>query len=319
MTKILVCDRYSQEALSYLQSQIECEMSRSVGRIPTEKEIHEAEVLLIRSRSVLEAPLLKSAKNLKLILSATSGFDHIDLKTCEEMGIKVMHTPQANVHSAAELTLTHMLVTSRKAIEAHEAVINYRWKDDLPRGVELSGKTVGIIGLGRVGTRVAQLAQVFGCEVVACDPYVEPEKMKQLGVEPMGMNELLRSVDILTLHTPLTDETRGMINRKTLELMPESAILINVSRGALVVEQDLVDALNAGRLAAAGLDVFAKEPPAKESPILKCKTAVLTPHVGAYTEESFKKAGMEAAEKVVAFIKENRLSDDLPPHVGWYR
>ena len=206
--KILVCDKYTQEAISHLTASMDCDVQRSLSRVPKQEELEGVHALLIRSRTVINEKLLSQAKDLELIISATSGFDHIDLEACRKHSIVVMHTPEANKEGAAQLTLMHMLNWCRHAFIAHKAVNNHMWKDELPIGIELSEKHVGILGLGRVGSRVAQLCQAFGAKVSAHDPYVPLDDFKRLNVNPLGFTELLRDADILTLHSPLTSKTQ---------------------------------------------------------------------------------------------------------------
>jgi D-3-phosphoglycerate dehydrogenase len=259
MKKILVCDQYTQESLGMLKSEGIFEITKSQNQQPTVKEVSDIEALLIRSRTIINESFLERASKLELIVTATSGFDHIDLKACQRKKITVMHTPDANKEATAQLTLLHILNWLRRGTQSHLAVLDKKWKDELPMGSEISQKTVGIIGLGRVGKRVAELCKAFQAKVIAFDPYIPENEFKELGVVSDGLIEVLRQSDVVTLHVPLTSKTKDLINRNTIECMSENTLLINVARGGLINENDLYEALQGKKLAAAALDVFKKD------------------------------------------------------------
>lgn len=315
--KILVCDIFTQEALSLLSSQLDCEIVRSLSRQPTVEEVSDCNAILSRSRTRINEKLLAKAPLLEVIISATSGFDHVNLDACKAKNVIVMHTPDANKEGAAQLTLMHMLNWHRNALAAHKAVVSHMWKEELPIGVELGEKHVGILGLGRVGRRVATLCKAFGATVSAHDPYIPIEEFKKLDVQPLGFTELLRDSDILTLHAPLTKKTKEIINKKTLEMMNENALLINTARGKMVNEQDLYEALENKVIAGAALDVFSKEPLPRDSNLRMLNNVMFTPHVGAYTRESFQKASLQAVHKTIQFFKHKEVIDQLPPNADW--
>lgn len=315
--KIVVCDKYTQEALTYLTTNLDCTVQRSLSRQPTVDEVKDCQALLIRSRTRVNERLIARAPHLEVIISATSGFDHIDLDACKANNIVVMHTPEANSDGAAQLTIMHILNWYRKAFLAHKAVVSHMWKEELPIGMEISGKNVGILGLGRVGRRVAALCKAFGAQVSAHDPYIPLEEFKKCDVQPLGFSELLRDSDIISLHTPLTSKTREVINKKTLELMNENTLLVNTARGKLINEQDLVEALENRVIAGAALDVFSKEPLPRDSELRMQENVICTPHIGAYTRESYQKASMQAVQKIINFFNNNEISDQLPPRADW--
>ncbi|MCB0392141.1 MAG: hydroxyacid dehydrogenase [Bdellovibrionales bacterium] len=315
--KILVCDNYTQESTSHIVASLDCEVNRSSSRIPMVAEVENCHALLIRSRTIINRSLLERAPQLELIITATSGFDHIDLKACTEKNITVMYTPEANKEAAAQMTIMHMLNWSRHAFMAHKAVVSHMWKEELPIGSEISEKHIGILGFGRVGKRVAELCKTFGATVSAHDPYVSIDEFKKYDVQPLGFSELLRDSDILTLHTPLTSKTKGIMNKKTFDIMNENALLINVARGQLIIEQDLFEALQSKKLAGAALDVFEKEPLPRDSQLRTLDNILLSPHIGAYTREAITKASMQAAQKTIAYFKYNEITDPLPPQADW--
>lgn len=322
--KILIADRISQEAVLLLQQHdfIEVKKAESIRHFePT--EIASANGLIIRSRTKIDEELLSKARNLQLIVSATSGFDHIDLEATTKWGITVMHTPSASTESSAQHTFALILACANKIIQSHKAVKAGEWqidqtvKDTLST-MELRGRTLGIVGLGRIGSRVAQIAQVFGMNVVAYDYYQDEQIFQVLNVPRVSFEELLKCSDVISFHVPKTLETDNMLNRSHFEYIHRGVIIINTSRGSVIHEQDLCDALNDGFVGAAGLDVFEKEPLARNARLLSFSNVVLTPHLGANSEDAFYKASSLAAQKVITFFLDGSTSDTLPPKAIWY-
>jgi D-3-phosphoglycerate dehydrogenase len=278
----------------------------------------EAEILLIRSRTVIDEDFLSRAPKLKLIVSATSGFDHIDWRLCKERGIVAAHTPSANAQSTAELTLGLMLAVERDIISAHKNVKSNHWREGLKRPHGLDGKTLGIIGLGRVGQKVARMAYTFGLRLQAHDPYVDEGLFAAFHCERMGLIEVLTTSDIVTLHVPLTKETRYLMNNPTLGEMQSESVLINTCRGAVVNQNDLIDALDSGTIAAAAMDVIEREPPPRGHRVLTHPKLLLTPHVGAYTESAWNRGCNEAVDKVLRFQAAQEVGDTLPLAAPWF-
>lgn len=317
--KILVTDRFAQDVYLYLQQQPQFEVVRSDSphHLPLEHIVN-AHALIIRSRTRIDEELLKKARNLQVIVTATSGFDHIDLEATQKWGVTVMHTPAANIESAAQLTFALLLACTNRLVQAHRMMKAGDWNRDQLVGLELSGRTYGLVGLGRIGTRVAQLAQAFGMTVVAFDPYQEDEHFEKHKVARLSYEEVLKTADILSFHVPKTLETDGMLNRSQFEYLHRGIILINTSRGSVIHELDLCEAIEQGWIRAVGLDVFEKEPLPRTSKLLTYQNLVLTPHIGATTEDAFYKASHLAAQKVVDFFLDGSTSDTLPPQVPWY-
>lgn len=317
---ILVTDRYTAESLSWLKQNLSANKTPfevvQTGLLPTKEQLASAVAVLIRSRTQIDKSLLDQAPQLRVIITATSGYDHIDFAETEKRQIAVMYTPEANAQSAAELTLTLMLGVLRRVNECSRALRDGRWRDDISTGRELKGKTVGLIGLGRVGSRVAQILQAFDCHVIAHDPYQADSVFEKLKIERMGMTEVFTQSEILSLHVPLTAETRRLIRSETLELTHEGLILINTSRGRVIDESALVAGLESKQIQGAGLDVFENEPLARESRLRKMPQVLLTPHVGAFTDEAFSRGSQLAAEKLVQFFKSGLITDSLPPQRG---
>lgn len=317
--KILITDRFAQDSFLYLQQDSHFEVVRSDHpyHLPLEHLVS-AHALLIRSRTPVNEELLKKARQLQLIITCTSGFDHIDLEATQKWGVTVMHTPTANVESAAQLTWGLVLNCVNNIQLAHKMVKSGEWKRDHITGIELSGRTYGIVGLGRIGTRVAKIAQAFGMNVVAFDPYQEDEVFEHLKIPRFSYEEVLKTADIVSFHVPKTLETDHMLNRSHFEYIHRGIILVNTSRGSVINENDLCEALDKGWLRSVGLDVFEKEPLSRNSNLLTYPNLILTPHIGANTEDAFFKASQIAANKLMAFFVDGSTSDTLPPRAPWY-
>lgn len=315
MKNILIADRFASAAAFKLKGQgYQVKQNTNPLEITTCPE--NIDGLIVRSRLKITDHFLKTAENLKVIVTATNGFNHIDLEATDKRNIKVMFSPEGNAQSAAEHAWALLLACQRKVPQAQKTLLSQNWQRENLVGHELAGKTLGIIGLGRVGSKVARFAQAFDMSVQAYDPYVSETNNS---VKLIGLTELLISSDVISLHVPLTPETRHLINYKTIEHILQAPILINTSRGPVVSEQDLARALIDGTISAAGLDVFEKEPLPNDSPLIGLKNVVLTPHIGANTEEAFSKVSMIAAEKIITFFEKGEVSDELPPQVNWYQ
>lgn len=317
--KVLITDRFAPDSLAWLQSQPNLEITRSAhhGKLEAH-EILGAHGWLIRSRTIIDEKLLSQARQLQVIVTATSGFDHIDLEAARRWGITVMHTPTANIESAAQLTWALVLACAQRLPEARELMARGDWNRDLLTGLELSGRTYGIVGLGRIGRRVARLAQAFGMNVIAHDPYQDEAVFEALNVTRTDFESLLRQADVASFHVPKTLETDLMLRPEHLAGLTRPLILVNSSRGSIVAAKTLLDGLSQGQLRAVGLDVFEEEPLPATSPLLAHPRAVLSPHIGANTEDAFYKASQIAAQKLVAFFLDGSTSDSLPPRVPWY-
>lgn len=317
--KILITDRFAQDSFLFLQqaSQFEVVRSDHPQHLPLEHLVS-AHALIIRSRTVIDEAFLQKARQLQLIITCTSGFDHIDLEATQKWGITVMHTPSANIESAAQLTWGLVLSCVNNLQQAHRMMKAGDWKRESLTGIELNGRTYGIIGLGRIGSRVAEMAQVFGMTVIAYDPYADDESFERLKIPRMSYEEVLKSSDVISFHVPKTLETEYMLNRSHFEYIHRGMILINTSRGSVIKENDLVEALENGWLKAVGLDVFEKEPLPRSSNLLNFPNVILTPHIGANTEDAFFKASQVAANKLMAFFTDGSTSDTLPPRAPWY-
>lgn len=284
---------------------------------PPEGQLKDVEVLVCRSDFKVIRNLLLSAPQLKLIVTVTSGFDHVDLKATHERGIEVRFTPEGNAISAAELTFGLILATVRKLPQAHRNVLERQWNREPLMGTELEGKTLGIVGFGRIGRRVSARAKAFGMRVVACDPYAADEDFINQKTERVSLTELVTQADIITFHVPLTQETLHMGNRALFDELRPGAIVINASRGQVLRERDLVEALQNGQVGACGLDVFENEP-LLDSPLLKAPNVVLSPHIGASTQEAFERGSGIAAERVLQYLRTGAAEGGDPRSEPWF-
>ncbi len=317
--KIVITDRFCIEARSFLQSQKRYEVVTSKTPYPTAEELKGCVGLIIRSRTSIDTKLLERASDLKVIVTATSGFDHIDLDLTQKHGVTTMYTPSGNATSAAELTLLLMLSACRKAPQAHQMVQQGSWERVPLIGNELKGKSLGLIGLGRVGSNVAQIAKGFGLVVSAFDPFAPPQRFEDLDVGCVGLMELLRSSDIISLHVPYTKQTHHLLNKSTLSEVSTNVLIVNTSRGSVVCEQDLIQCLTQHRSMKAALDVFEREPLDPSSPLLSLANVVLTPHIGATTEEAFQLVSWDASRQLVEFLENGKIENALPPLEPWYQ
>ncbi len=316
--RILVTDRFSQEAYVTLSHQPFLKVEKTETPNLNKVDLTGVHGLVIRSRTVIDDEILARAKQLQVIVTATSGFDHIDLDAANKWGVTVMFTPQANVQSAAQLTWALALACANKVPQAHRALKAGEWNRDAVIGTELHHKTYGIVGLGRIGTRVAEIAAAFDMNVIAYDPYADEANFREADAERVAYEEILKRADILSFHVPKTEETHHMLNRSHFEYIHRGMILLNTSRGSVIHEQDLCEALEQGWLGAVGLDVFEKEPLPRNSKLLQYNNVIVTPHCGANTTEAFAKASEQAALKVIRFFVDSSTSDTLPPKAAWY-
>lgn len=261
----------------------------------------EADAVLIRSATRIDAEALSHAPKLKVVARAGVGLDNVDIKAATAAGVMVVNAPTSNIVSAAELTVGHILSLARRIPAAHASLSAGEWKRSSFTGAELFEKTVGIVGLGRIGALVAARLAAFDMRVVAYDPYVTSARAQQLGVQLLTLDELVAESDFLTIHMPKTPETTGMIGVEQFAAMKPTAYVVNVARGGLIDEEALLVALQAGEIAGAGLDVFTSEPPAEGGSaraLLSLPNVVVTPHLGASTDEAQEKAGISVARSV---------------------
>lgn len=315
--KLLITDRFALEAEALLKTRFE--VVRSESHIPTAKELENVEALIIRSRTKITKEFLDQAPSLKLIVTSTSGYDHIDFDETLNRNIKVSYTPEANAQSTAELTIMLMLACARELNLSSQMIRNGNWKRTDIKAYELSNKTLGVVGLGRVGSRVAKIAKAMGMKVYAYDPYKEDQVFAECGVERLGYTEILRMCHVVSYHVPSTKETYQMLNRRLFEDMLPGMIVINACRGDVMNELDILYGLETGVIERVGLDVFVKEPLPKDSPLIHHPKVVTTPHIGATTEEAFMASSTMAAQKCIDYFEHQNLTDELPAQSPWWK
>ncbi len=265
--------------------------------------VKDADAIIVRSKPKVTRRVIESAPKLKVIARAGVGLDNIDLEAAKERGIKVVNSPAASSRSVAELAIALVFNVARKIAFADRKMREGIWAKKQCVGIELEGKTLGIIGFGRIGYQIAKIAKALGMKVLLYDPYPNEERAKEVGGKFVDLETLLRESDVVTLHVPLVEATYHMINEERLKLMKKTAILINAARGAVVDTKALVKALEEGWIAGAGLDVYEEEPLPKDHPLTKLDNVVLTPHIGASTVEAQMRAGVQVAEQIVEILK----------------
>lgn len=301
--KILIADPLHEDGRNILSSDpnISVEVATGLDEAGLVAKVPEFDALIVRSKSRVTKSVLAAAENLKAVGRAGIGVDNIDIPAATERGVVVFNTPDANATTTAELTVAHIMSLSRHLPRADHSVRSNEWKPAKFIGTEVAGKVVGVIGFGTIGRLVAERCAGLKTKVLAFDPFVTKEIMQQHMAEPATLEDLLGKSDYVTLHCPMTDKTRNLIDSERIKLMKPGARLINCARGGLVDEAALCDALKSGHLAGAALDVYAKEPPAG-SPLLALDNVVLTPHLGASTEEAQQAVSVKIAELIVKFL-----------------
>lgn len=298
--KILVSDPISDDAISLLRkSSIEFQYSPEITPQELLVAIGAYDALIVRSRTKVTKEVIAKAQSLKVIGRAGVGVDNIDSEAANAAGIKVLNTPDALTNAVAEFTIGLMIDLARRIPAADSSMKQGRWEKSKIHGVELKGRTYGTIGIGRIGQRVAELANAFGMSIMANDVIPIPDQLiKRLGIKVSTQEEIFKTADYVDLHVPLTTETRNLANYSKLKLMKPNAFLINTSRGGVVSETDLLRALDDKIIAGAALDVFEIEPPDKQM-LLKHTNLIATPHIAGQTAESQAKAGTQIVELVL--------------------
>jgi phosphoglycerate dehydrogenase-like enzyme len=289
--KILISDAFDASLPSRLEK---------FGEVFTDKDrLSEADVVLVRSKTKPNKAYIDSAPNLKLIIRGGVGIDNIDTAYAKEKGIEVRNTPAASSPAVAELAMALMLAVPNKVVFGHEGMVQGDWRKKQIKRSELLGKTLGLVGIGRIATEVAKRAVAFGMKVIAYDKYVEKSDVAEM---KSSLDALLAESDYISLHTPFTEETAKMINSDTIAKMKDGAIIINTGRGKCVVEEDVVAALESGKLAGYGNDVWYSDPP-ENSPLTKAPNVVLLPHIGASSKENLLRIGDIVVEIIEEFSK----------------
>ncbi|MGD2278697.1 MAG: phosphoglycerate dehydrogenase [Candidatus Omnitrophota bacterium] len=298
--KVLISDPLAKEGVNILKNnKFKVEEVSKLSESELCKKIKGCDALIVRSGTTVTKKIIDASDKLKVIGRAGVGLDNVDVKSASKKGIVVMNAPAGNTMSTAEHAFSLMLSLSRSIPQANQSVKQGNWDRKRFMGVELYGKTLGIIGMGRIGTEFAKRALSFGMKVMAHDPFLSEEKARSISVEPADLNTLLKTADFITIHTPLTNETRHIINEKAFQKMKKGVRIINAARGGIVDEKALAKNLKSGKVAGAALDVYeTKAKPPVDSPVYKMDNVITTPHLGASTEEAQINVAMDIARSV---------------------
>lgn len=299
MTKpiVIIAEELSPATVAALGPDFEVVNVDGTDRPALLKALGNADAILVRSATQVDAEAIAAAPKLKVVARAGVGLDNVDIKAATNAGVMVVNAPTSNVISAAELAIGQLFALARHIPDANASLKAGEWKRSKFTGVEFYEKTIGIVGLGRIGTLVAQRLAGFGVNLIGYDPYVTPARAEQIGVTLATLDEVMAKSDFITIHIPKTPETTGLISTEQFKIAKPNLRIVNCSRGGIIDEDALYEALKSGQIAGAGLDVFVQEPP-KESPLLTLPNIVVTPHLGASTDEAQEKAGISVAKSV---------------------
>ena len=312
---VLIAEELAPAAIDVLAHDFDVRHVDGTDRPALLAALAEAHAVIVRSATDIDAEAITAAPRLRVVARAGVGLDNIEVPAATARGVMVVNAPTSNIVSAAEQALALLLAVARNTAAASASLKSGEWKRSRFTGVELQGKTVGVVGLGRIGVLFAQRIAAFGTRLIAYDPYIQPARAAQLGVRLVGLEELLTESDFISIHLPKTPETVGLIGEKELRLVRPGVRIINAARGGLIDEQALADAITEGRVAGAGIDVFAKEP-CTASPLFALDNVVVTPHLGASTHEAQDKAGLAVARSVKLALQGEFVPDAVNVQAG---
>src|SRR5256712_3526316 len=303
--RVLVTDTLADSGLAILRAASDVDLDYRPGLKGAEllRAVTESDALITRSGTAVTRELVNAGRRRRMFGRAGVGLDNVDVDACTERGILVINAPTANILSATEHTMAMLLALCRNIPEAHASVKRGEWVRSKFMGVELSGKTLGVIGLGRIGTLVTTRARAFGMHVIAYDPYIPATVFEKVGAERVSLDHLLAHSDVITVHTPLSDETRGMLGAAEIAKMKSGVIALNIARGGIWDERALADGLASGKIAGVAIDVYVEEPPKKDNPLLSYNNVVLSPHIGANTIEAQDRVAVQTSEMVVDALR----------------
>src|SRR5512133_703500 len=311
--KIIVTDEVSAEGLALLTQEPRIQLDVKLGLTKEQllATIGEYEVIITRSGTTVDKALLDAGKRLKMVARAGVGIDNVDVDYASSRGVIVVNAPFGNTNSAAEHTMALLLSVCRNVTKANASLKSGEWKRAPFTGVELKGKTAGVIGLGKVGGRVATRLKAFECEVLACDPYIAVKRAHDLGVKLVSHEEIYKNCDIITVHTPLNDETRNMIGKKEFGMMQDGVIVLNVARGGVINEEALLENLKNGKISLAAIDVYSAEPPNSDTlkELIAQEKLVVTPHLGANTFEAQVNVAVDVSREILNYLDEQPLEN----------
>jgi D-3-phosphoglycerate dehydrogenase len=304
--KVLICDPISTKGIALLQQRPEFEVVVLPKRLPEAELlplVKDVVAMVVRSETKVTSKVIEAAPNLRVVGRAGVGVDNVDVDAATQHGVVVMNTPGGNTISTAELAFTMILSLARKVPQAYASMAAGRWDRKQFQGTEVMGKTLGILGLGRIGGEVAKRAVAFGMRVVAYDPFTSESRARELGIELAGdLDEVYRGADFITVHMPATEQTKGMLNAGAFAKMKPKVCIVNCARGEIISDNDLLAALDSGKVAAAALDVFHVEPLGADHRFRTHAGVTLTPHLGASTHEAQEKCGIEVAEVIAGYL-----------------
>ncbi len=315
--KVLLVEKIDEAGLKLLEGVGEVKLASGASEETLMEESRDVDAIVIRALGMITAKIMDNAPRLKVVGRHGVGVDNIDVEAATRRGIPVVYTPEANAEAVADHTMGLIIALAKNIVQGSCALKfkgnwSFRYEQ---RGTDVYGKTLGIFGLGRIGRRVAKRAKGFDMKVLVYDPYVNKDTASRVGVKLVDLETLLRSSDFVTIHVPLTEETRKFLGEREFNLMMPGAFLVNTSRGGVVDERAMIEALSTGRLAGAGLDVFEKEPPDPENPLFKFDNVVVTPHMASHTVESLRKMALEVAKGVVKVLKGETPTNIVNPKV----
>lgn len=301
--KVLVSDKLAESGIGKLKEVGSFDVDVNTGLSPDEllRVIKDYDALVIRSATKVTKEVIEAAENLKVVARAGIGLDNVNIDAASKRGVVVMNTPEGNVVTTGEHAIAMMLALSRSIPQATNSIKSNKWEKNRFMGREVFNKNLGIIGVGRIGRIVADRAKGLKMNVLGYDPFISAEVVDKLGIQAVGLDELLARSDYITVHAPMTQDTRNILNAKTFAKMKKGVFIINVARGGIVNEQDLYDAIKAGIVAGAALDVFTQEPP-KDNPLLTLDNVIATPHLGASTDEAQENVAVAVADQVIDFL-----------------
>jgi D-3-phosphoglycerate dehydrogenase len=304
--KVLITDKVEQECIDELKKfkEIKVDLKSGLSEEEIIKIISGYEALIVRSATKVTGAIITAGSKLKVIGRAGAGVDNIDVKAATEKGVWVMNTPGGNSSAVAELTLGMIFALARHLAKADASMKASKWEKKIFNGTEISNKVLGLVGIGNVGSIVGRKAKALGMEVIASDPYVSASKASEMGITLVALEELYKKADYISIHVPKNSETAGMINKEAMAKMKDGVYIINCARGGIVLEKDLLEALNSGKVAGAGVDVFETEPPADLS-LAKHPNVIATPHIGASTIEAQVNVAIMIARQIGDFLTKN--------------
>ncbi len=313
MYRILISDPLSEAGIDKLKNVAEFDVEVNTSLTPEElrEVVKEFDALVIRSATKVTSDVINAGERLKVIARAGIGLDNVDIEAATRKGIVVMNTPEGNVITTAEHTIAMILAVSRNIPQANSSLKSGKWEKKKFRGKEVFNKVLGIIGVGRIGRVVADRAKGLKMRVIAYDPYISSEVVERLGIEAVSFDELLARSDYITVHTPLTQETRNILNKEAFQKVKKGVFIINCARGGIVNEEDLVEAIKEGIVAGAAVDVFTVEPPPPDHPLLQLDRVIVTPHLGASTDEAQENVALAVADQVIDYLLKGTIRNAI--------